>query len=607
MRVSVKASLGLLEPRDRQLFRAAVAAQILLSLMDLLGVVLLGAVGLVAGAAGSDEPLPSGIQGLAERVGLPDTNAARLALGLGAAAAVVLALKSVVSLLIQRWVFTFLADRTGDVASRLASDFFSQPLLGVQRRPSQWTVYAFIDGLSAAVTATLSQALSIASDVALLVVLGAALMVLDPMTTVVALAYLGTVVLTFNRWLGRWSARVSRARANASIGAQSAIQDAVATYREVTVAGRREYFRRRIVAERRILAEAAADASFIGAIPRYGMETALVAGAALIVAVLLLTRDTQSAVGGLFLFLAAASRVVPALLRLNTSTITLRYSTAGAERTFELMEELSRVSVRPYTPPRPSASASGPAGPPLADIRLAQVSLCYPGRDAPALTDITLQLPPGRSMALVGPTGSGKSSLADVLLGTVEPTSGAVFIGDLSPSELIATHPGAVAYVPQDVALIHGTVRANVALGLDAQSVADDIVWAALEQAHLAAFVRDLPQRLDTEVGDRGVRLSGGQRQRLGLARALYLPPRLLVLDEATSALDAETERAVADTVASLGAEVTTVTIAHRLATIRHCDVVVYLAGGRVEAVGTFDEVRAAVPSFERQAALLGL
>jgi ATP-binding cassette subfamily C protein len=159
--------------------------------------------------------------------------------------------------------------------------------------------------------------------------------------------------------------------------------------------------------------------------------------------------------------------------------------------------------------------------------------------------------------------------------------------------------------VPQSVAIVHGAVRDNVALGLP--DVEDDRVWAALDRAHLGDFVRSLPERLDSLVGERGVRLSGGQRQRLGLARALYATPSVLVLDEATSSLDAETERAIADTIGSLGAEVTTITVAHRLATIRNADQVVYLEDGRVVVVGTFEHVRAVVPRFERQARLLGL
>jgi ABC-type multidrug transport system fused ATPase/permease subunit len=161
--------------------------------------------------------------------------------------------------------------------------------------------------------------------------------------------------------------------------------------------------------------------------------------------------------------------------------------------------------------------------------------------------------------------------------------------------------------VPQNVALVGGTVRDNVALGLPSEDVDDQLVWEALERAHIADFLRDSREGLDTRIGERGVRLSGGQRQRLGIARALYTRPLLLVLDEATSALDAETERAIVQTLDELEGQVTTITVAHRLATVRRADLMLYLENGRIVNSGTFDEVRAAVPDFDRQASLLGL
>jgi ABC-type multidrug transport system fused ATPase/permease subunit len=218
-----------------------------------------------------------------------------------------------------------------------------------------------------------------------------------------------------------------------------------------------------------------------------------------------------------------------------------------------------------------------------------------------------LNLPVGASLAIVGSTGAGKSTLADVILGIITPDSGVTLVGGITPAEAIETWPGAIAYVPQDVAMANGTIRENVALGLPAEIIDDDWVWDALNRARLADYLQGAREGLSTIIGENGIKLSGGQRQRLGIARALYTRPKLLVLDEATSALDSETEQAIAQTLQGLEGAVTTVTIAHRLATIRHCDLVVYLEGGRVKAQGSFSEVRAKAPQFDRQAQLLGL
>ncbi len=187
------------------------------------------------------------------------------------------------------------------------------------------------------------------------------------------------------------------------------------------------------------------------------------------------------------------------------------------------------------------------------------------------------------------------------------PEEGWVRINGQGPAQAISQHIGSIAYVPQDVSLVHGTVRDNVCIGLAEGAVDDGRVWEALGRAHLAEFLDETRDGLDTRIGEHGVRLSGGQRQRLGMARALYTRPRLLVMDEATSALDAETEHAISETIKSLAGQVTTVTVAHRLATIRHSDLVLYLDSGRVTASGTLEEVRKRVPQFYRQAALLGM
>ena len=190
--------------------------------------------------------------------------------------------------------------------------------------------------------------------------------------------------------------------------------------------------------------------------------------------------------------------------------------------------------------------------------------------------------------------------------GSCKRSAGSVRIGGLPPGQFVRRYPGLVAYVPQSVALVSGSVRDNVALGLSQAEIDDDRVWDALRRAHLADYLAGARDGLDTEVGERGVQLSGGERQRLGIARALYTDPGLPVMDEATSALDAETESLVTRTIEEPRSDVTTITIAHRLATVRRADKVIYLDRGRLLAQGTFDEVRLAVPRFDHQAALAG-
>jgi ABC-type multidrug transport system fused ATPase/permease subunit len=242
-----------------------------------------------------------------------------------------------------------------------------------------------------------------------------------------------------------------------------------------------------------------------------------------------------------------------------------------------------------------------------ANVCVQDVSLTFTDSTSPVIDHVSFDVPMGSSMAFVGSTGAGKSTLADLVLGVLAPDSGQITLGGEAPRQAIHRWPGAIAYVPQNVALVAGTVKQNVALGMPTSAIRDELVWEALRRAHLADFLTDHREGLNTWIGERGFKLSGGQRQRLGIARALYTRPKLLVLDEATSALDAETELAIIETLAELEGEVTTITVAHRLATARNADHIVYLDSGRIVAMGTFDEVRAQSSDFDHQAKLLGL
>ena len=187
------------------------------------------------------------------------------------------------------------------------------------------------------------------------------------------------------------------------------------------------------------------------------------------------------------------------------------------------------------------------------------------------------------------------------------PDSGQVLLSNVSPLDAINKWPGAIAYVPQDVTISNVTFRENISLGYKQDKNNDYLIWEALKISQLEEMVKDLPEGLDTIVGERGSNISGGQRQRLGIARAMFTKPKLLVLDEATSSLDGQTEADISNAIQNLKGNVTTVMIAHRLSTVRNADKVVYMESGSILAVGSFEEVRSKVLDFDRQAQLMGL
>lgn len=580
------------------------------SVLDLVGVLLTGLVGALAVTTVQSLPPPTSVETLLSVFGLEDLSSQQLVGFLALAAAVVLLSKSLISVYLTRRVLTFLANRQAIVSARLAQALLSQPLTFVQSRSSQETSYALIQGVGAATMSMLGQMTIALSELALLVLLSVALLFLNPGIAVGAIFFFAAVAWLLQRAMGRWASRAGAASAGAEISSLNAVQEVVNAYREVVVADRRDLYVSKIQDYRWQAARIYADLNFIGMLPKYMFEAALVVGGFALASFLFATQGSIAAVGTLALYLAAASRVMPSLLRLQGAALTMRSAAGVASPTFALARQLGRPTTDPN--PRPTDEIIRTAlrrGHPGLEptIMVSNVGVTYLNAGKPALQDVSFRLDAGQSLALVGSSGAGKSTLADILLGVLSPDTGKAQIGGVSPDEAIRRWPGGIGYVPQDVVLANDTVRANVALGLPPGAIDDDMVWEALGRAHLSDYLQQEREGLDTRIGESGVRLSGGQRQRLGIARALFTRPRLLVLDEATSALDADSELAISQTIQGLEGTTTTVIIAHRLSTVRHVDLLLYLSQGRVLGMGTFSEVRASVPDLDRQAALMGL
>lgn len=610
VRHAIRASLRLLNPRDRRMLLLAAAFQIATSLLDLIGVILIGTIGALSVANMQGQAPPRRVTSAVSAIGLGNLSATGLIGVLAVIAAIVLLAKSIVSPLLMSRVFRFLARREALVSSRLAKELLSRPLTFVHRRSSQETAKALMDGVGYAIIGVLGQGVVAVSEASLLVVLSGLLLLANPAAAVGAVAFFALVGASLQKALGDRVSNFGHQSYAASVGGMSAVQEALGSYRELTVASRRPLYVDRIRRFRAQQSAATAGSQFIYLLPKYISEAAMVLGAFALAAALFSTEPVEVAAGTFSLFLATATRVMPSLLRLQAAMLAMRSGAGAAGNTYALAEELGNpLDALDPGEIKESIKKSLIRGYPDFEpaIELRDVSFTYPDAKSPAVRDINLTVKGGQSVALIGSSGAGKSTLADLILGVLEPQAGTVTLAGMAPSDAVSRWSGGVAYVPQDVVLSNNTIRANVTLGLPAGAVSDEVVWDALSRSQLADHIRALPDGLDTQIGEHGLRLSGGQRQRLGIARALSTLPRLLVLDEATSALDAETEHAVTGMLGELHSSVTTVVIAHRLSTVRNADIVVYLSDGVVQAQGTFDEVCEQVPALVRQAALMGL
>jgi ATP-binding cassette subfamily C protein len=235
---------------------------------------------------------------------------------------------------------------------------------------------------------------------------------------------------------------------------------------------------------------------------------------------------------------------------------------------------------------------------PLQSLQLEAVSLTYPGEETPAIDNVSLDISPGGSLGVVGPSGAGKTTLIDILLGLLAPTKGRVLVNGRDLSGMRQAWSRRLGYVPQSIYIFDDTLRRNIAFGYADNEIDEDAVLTAIEQAQLEDFVDGLSEGMDTVLGEHGARLSGGQQQRIGIARALYHDPEVLVLDEATSSLDTETEQEITAAIDNLRGIKTLVIIAHRLSTVRQCDRLIYLENGKLADSGTFEELASGNDAF---------
>lgn len=427
----------------------------------------------------------------------------------------------------------------------------------------------------------------------------AALLLVDPLMTLGVGGVLGVTALATMRATQRGYEWRGRRLVQLHALLLQHVTQALGSIKEITILGREPYFHARFL---RILGERTQQIkihSVIGGAPRMINELVMVLGIMLVLLGAALRGENMQVVAPLLgLFGYAGYRLMPSLNRIVQQLNNLRFGFPSGAVIRKDLDELAAQAEQTTEQPVALGFRS--------ELALRDVSYRYPGAAVPALSGVNLTIPRGGIIGIVGPTGAGKSTLVDLILGLYQPQQGAVTVDGVDIAGHLREWRRHIGYVPQAIALVDDTLRRNVAIGLPDEEIEEARLWRALERAQLDDFVRALPDGLETMVGERGVRLSGGQRQRIGVARALYGDPEVLVFDEATSALDVSTEAEISREIDSLAGQVTVILIAHRLATLRNCDRLVYLEGGRILGSGTFAELARTCDGFHRMLALDG-
>jgi ABC-type multidrug transport system fused ATPase/permease subunit len=593
----------ILSKGDRRKVFAVVIIQVFLGLLDLAGVAIFGVLAALAVTGVGSRAPGNRVNAVLDTFGLSGFSLQSQVTILAILATGLLIGKTLFSVLFIRKTLFFLSRRGALVSSLLASKLLSQPLQIIQQRTMQQNLFAITSGVSTITLGVLGTGVALVSDISLLIIMMIGLLLIDPTIAMSTLIVFGGIGYLLYRLMNVRARTLGLEQSQLSIGSNERILEVLGSYRESVVRNRRNYYATKIGEQRLQLANNSAEMAFMPNISKYVIEVTVVIGSLCISAMQFAMRDAAHAVAVLSVFLVASTRIAPAVLRVQQGALALRGSLGSANPTLELIEQIGMQESLETDTTQLDLEHVGFVG----EVSLVNVQLTYPGQKLPAVKEINLEIKNGESVALVGPSGAGKTTLIDVLLGVLTPDRGEIKISGEVPLTAFAKWQGAVSYVPQDVIITNGTFRENVALGFPIALASDEIVWQALELAQLAEFVRTLPNGLETRVGDRGTKISGGQRQRLGIARAMFTKPMLLVLDEATSSLDGETESNITDSISQLHGKVTVVMIAHRLSTVRHADHVVYMSDGEIQAQGSFDEVRKLIPDFDRQATLMGL
>jgi ABC-type multidrug transport system fused ATPase/permease subunit len=596
-------AFGVLSKREKKKIALVTAIQVLSGFLDLLGVAIIGVLGAVsvigmgAGAPGDR------ISRFLEVIALSDATVQEQVLYLGIAATIVLVFKTALSVYLTRRTLFFLSNRGAELSKVLISKVLNQEMLTLKESSTQETLYAVTTGVNLISMGVLGNGITMFVDASLLLIIFSGLLAIDPLIAVSTIIMFATIGMAIYKFTSQRARFLGQETTDLTIESSRLILEVIDGFRENLVRGTRYAYSTRISELRGRIAGSFAEIQFMPYVGKYIIEVSVILGALLVCGMQFALQDAKHAVATLAVFLAAGTRIAPAVLRIQQGAIQIRLNLAAAQPTLKMIDELSDAP----TLQEVNATYSNSHPDFCPELAIDNVSLNYKGSSSSALNEVCFHVEAGATVAIVGPSGAGKTSLVDVILGVITPDKGNISISGKKPREVTTLWPGAIAYVPQEIYIAQGSIKQNVALGFLEEDVSEDLVWKALAEAHLSDFVLTLPNGVDTEIGERGHNLSGGQRQRLGIARALFTSPKLLVLDEATSALDGQTETDIGNSVEKLRGHCTVLTIAHRLSTVRNADLVVYMERGRVLATGDMESVRRKIPTFDAQAKLMGL
>lgn len=415
------------------------------------------------------------------------------------------------------------------------------------------------------------------SELCTITAIGVYLFVKDGMLTLGIGVIVGSFTFFFMRFYKNRLKHMGEEYRRLYAGIVKCMQQSFGGIKEIKIANREKFFGDEFDSINYDLAKNQKDNALLNSIPKPVMEAACIGSLMIIVIIKAAAGDISTAFATtLGVFAMGAMRLLPSVNKISSYISTLLYSRAFVESVFTERQRMLAIAKRKSEENTISEITFDK------NISVEELSFSYDEGEENVIDDVSFEIWKNTSVAFIGPSGAGKTTMVDIMLGVLKPQKGAVKVDGSNIADCMDAWHKKVGYIPQNIYLMDESLRKNIAFGVPEDEIDDEKVWKVIREAQLESVVKEMDEKLDTVIGEMGVRLSGGQRQRIGIARALYRDPEILVLDEATSALDTETEKAVMEAIDSLHGRMTLIIIAHRLSTIKNCDVVYEVKEGKV-------------------------
>jgi ABC-type bacteriocin/lantibiotic exporter with double-glycine peptidase domain len=573
----VKQSLSYLDRRDKTRLLIAIFAQIILALLDMAGAAGLGIIGVIAALSITNASPSSSVIRIEELLGITNYPPSKQITILCTAVILLFTLKTVGSLYLNRKVLNFLADKQVRIARETWKKILNGDYLKIAGYSRQELVQAVTDSLNVSIIGILGNFMLAMSEIILLLFLFALLGATYPSMAFLTLLAFGTLAYLTQNIIGKKTREMNAEYSRAAVASKTVLMDSLSVLPEIKVSGRLSFFTNKFTVERANAAEAYVKSLWFGQVPKYLFEIGLVLLGVFIFLYTQATSTSTEAIGRIIIFLAVTGRLMPSVMRLQSELIGMHANVGTSQSINDLLNNLNMRNTKQFndSPIELETFLQGKLKT-STEIRFREVVFSYE-EGGQQFNFGDLHIGPGQSVAVVGKSGVGKTTFVQLILGLIDPSKGSITHNNKSPNDSMRLSPGSVSYLSQTVALVSGDIAGNIALGVPSEMIDKENLLLSLKVAALDDWVESLPLGLKTNVGEKGFNFSGGQLQRIGIARAVYSSPSLIVLDEPTSSLDQETENAFLKMLRLLHGQTTFVMITHKNDTFNYVNEVILL------------------------------